>query len=101
MEHSDSACLMGMFTFGNRLSVPLQLQVLEPEHVPITYNTVANNDNSIRCGIEFDGLGQRVAYWMYRAYPDDTLLTPMSGAAGSLVPVRVPATEIIHLFRPL
>ena len=38
---------------------------------------------------------------MYRAHPDDALLTPMSSAGGSLVPVRVPATEIIHLFRHL
>lgn len=83
------------------LSVPLQLQVLEPEHVPITYNTVANNGNSIRCGIEFDNLGRRVAYWMYRAHPDDAMLTPMSGSGGSLIPVRVPAHEIVHLFRPL
>lgn len=85
----------------DNLSVPLQLQVLEPEHVPVTYNTVADNGNSIRCGIEFDSLGRRVAYWMYRSHPDDALLTPISGAGGSLVPVRVPATEIIHLFRPL
>ncbi|SFL93032.1 phage portal protein [Nitrosomonas communis] len=83
------------------LSVPLQLQVLEPEHVPITYNTVASNGNSIRCGIEFDSLGRRVAYWMYRSHPDDALLAPMSGAGGSLIPVRIPATEVIHLFRPL
>lgn len=83
------------------LSVPLQLQVLEPEHVPITYNTVASNGNSIRCGIEFDNLGRRVAYWMYRFHPDDALLAPMSGSGGDLIPVRVPAAEVIHLFRPL
>lgn len=85
----------------DNLSVPLQLQVLEPEHVPITYNTVANNGNSIRCGIEFDNLGRRVAYWMYRTHPDDALLAPMSGTGGDLIPVRVPATEVVHLFRPL
>jgi lambda family phage portal protein len=83
------------------LSVPLQLQVLEPEHVPITYNTVANNGNSIRCGIEFDSLGRRVAYWMYRSHPDDALLAPMSGSGSDLIPVRIPAAEVIHLFRPL
>lgn len=83
------------------LAVPLQLQVLEPEHVPVTYNAVADNGNAIRCGIEFDSLGRRVAYWMTRAHPHDALLTPMSGQGGNLVPVRVPASEVIHLFRPL
>ena len=83
------------------LVVPMQLQVLEPEHVPVTYNAVADNGNAIRCGIEFDGLGRRVAYWMYRSHPFDALLTPMSAAGGNLVPVRVPAEEVIHLFRVL
>jgi lambda family phage portal protein len=83
------------------LVVPMKLQVLEPEHVPVTYNAVADNGNAIRCGIEFDGLGRRVAYWMYRSHPFDALLTPMSGAGGNLVPVRVPAAEVIHLFRVL
>ena len=81
--------------------VPMQLQVLEPEHVPVTYNAVADNGNAIRCGIEFDSLGRRVAYWMYRSHPNDALLAPMSSQGGNLVPVRVPASEIIHLFRPL
>lgn len=83
------------------LVVPMQLQVLEPEHVPVTYNAVADNGNAIRCGIEFDSLGRRVAYWMYRSHPNDALLTPMSGQGGSLTPIRVPAVEVIHLFRPL
>ena len=84
----------------DNLTVPLQLQVLEPEHVPITYNTVSNNGNAIRCGIEFDSLGRRVAYWMYRSHPNDAMLAPMSGADERLL-MRVPASEVVHLFRPL
>jgi lambda family phage portal protein len=83
------------------LAVPMQVQVLEPEHVPVTYHAVADNGNTIRCGIEFDSLGRRVAYWMHRTHPNDALLTPMSGQGGNLLPVRVPAGEVIHLFRPL
>ena len=85
----------------DNLIVPMQLQVLEPEHVPITYNAVAENGNRIRCGIEFDSLGQRAAYWMYRAHPLDALASPMSSVDDNLIPVRVPASEVIHLFRPL
>ena len=44
------------------LAVALQLQVLEPEHLPVTLNTTVENGNVIRAGIEFDGLGRRVAY---------------------------------------
>ena len=58
----------------------------------------------IRAGIEFDKLGRRVAYHLYRSHPGDGALAPMSGTGGvvgGLDTVRVPASEIIHLFRPL
>ncbi len=81
------------------LSVPLQLQLLEPEHLPLTLNTEAPNGNRIRAGIEFDRLGRRVAYHLYRVHPEDGALSPAGSA--DMETVRVPATEIIHLFRPL
>jgi lambda family phage portal protein len=85
------------------LSVPLQLQLLEAEHCPLTMNTQTEAGNVIRAGIEFDGLGRRVAYHLTRAHPDDGAMSPMSGQGGvsSLDTVRIPAEEIIHLFRPL
>jgi lambda family phage portal protein len=74
--------------------------VLEPEHLPVTLNTQADNGNVIRAGIEFDALGRRVAYHLYRSHPEDGALSPMPGLGG-LQTVRVDAGEIIHLFRPL
>jgi len=82
------------------LPVALQLQVLESEHLPVTLNTQAENGNVIRAGIEFDSLGRRVAYRLYRSHPEDGVFAPMSGAGG-LQTVRVKADEILHLFRPL
>jgi len=82
------------------LAVALQIQVLEPEHLPVTLNRLADNGNVIRAGIEFDRLGRRVAYHLYRSHPEDGLLAPMSGGGG-METVRVPAAEIVHLFRPL
>ena len=82
------------------LPVALQLQVLEPEHLPVTLNTQAENGNVIRAGIEFDRLGRRVAYHLYRSHPEDGVFAPMSGAGG-LQTARVKADEILHLFRPL
>ena len=82
------------------LTVGLQLQLLEPEHLPTTMNQTLATGNVIRAGIEFDRLGRRVAYHLYRAHPEDGALAPMSGTGG-IDTVRVPAAEIIHLFRPL
>lgn len=82
------------------LAVPLQLQLLEPEHLPINLNTDLASGNVVRSGIEFDGLGRRVAYHLYRSHPDDGRLAPMSGQGG-MDTVRIDASEIIHLFRVL
>jgi lambda family phage portal protein len=82
------------------LAVALQLQVLEPEHLPATLNQELPSGNVIRAGIEFDRLGRRVAYHLYRSHPGDGALAPMSGTGG-MDTVRIPADEVIHLFRPL
>jgi len=80
------------------LPVPLQLQVIESEQCPANYYATASNGNQIRAGIEFDRIGRRVAYWMYRAHPGDV----MSGASTDpTMLVRVPADQVLHLFEPL
>lgn len=85
------------------LCVPLQLQILEAEHCPFTLNTQTEAGNVIRAGIEFDGMGRRVAYHLTRIHPEDGALSPMSGQGGMAMAdtMRVPADEIVHLFRPL
>ncbi|EPP2914045.1 TPA: phage portal protein, partial [Pseudomonas aeruginosa] len=79
------------------LAVPLQLQLLPAEFVPVEKNEVARNGNLIRAGIEFNALGKRVAYWMYRRHPGDSAVM----AAGYNQLVRVPASEVLHVFEPL
>ena len=58
----------------------------------------------VRSGIEFDNLGRRVAYHLYRSHPEDgpylSPIAPMSGQGG-MDTVRIDAKEIIHLFRVL
>ncbi|QDQ24940.1 phage portal protein [Chitinimonas arctica] len=75
------------------LAVPLQLQVLEPEFVPHTKHELTANGNVIRAGIEFNAIGQRAAYWMYRAHPGEGA-TPTS-AYNDLV--RIPADQVLHI----
>jgi len=74
------------------LSVPLQLQGLEPEHLPLSKTEATANGNIIRAGIEIDKIGQRQAYWLYRSHPGDSYTNP--GDDGSIV--RVPAQYVLH-----
>jgi lambda family phage portal protein len=76
------------------MAVPLQLQLLEPEFVPHEKNGT-NGANSIRAGIEFNPVGKRVAYWMYRHHPHDGQWN------GVNEPVRIPAEQVLHIFEPL
>src|SRR5690606_16528970 len=78
------------------LSVPLRVQVIEAEQCPTDLNTTASNGNRIRAGIEFNAIGKRVAYWMYREHPGD-----MNFLHDSHELVRIPANQIIHLFKPV
>jgi len=79
---------------GDGLTVPLQLQLIEPELVPIDYNVVAG-PRRIRAGIELDALGRRVAYHMYRSRPAEGMDVDTSQL------VRIPAERVIHLYDPL
>lgn len=78
------------------LSVPLQLQLLESEHLPYNKNETAANGNIIRCGIEFDKSGRRLAYHFYRNHPGDSTDPSNKGEI-----VRVPASEVLHVYKPV
>lgn len=80
---------------GDGLPVPVQVQLIESEQCPQHYNGMASNGNVIRQGIEFDRIGRRVAYWMYREHPGDHFR-----AVDGNELVRVPADQVLHLYRP-
>lgn len=75
------------------LSVPFQMQVLEPDHLDVFKDGPLSTGYMIQ-GIEFNKVGQRVAYWLYPEHPGGRL--GMGVASQSF---RVPASEIIHVYR--
>lgn len=81
--------------------IPLQVQLLSPEYVPHKLDADAwpglPRGNRIRSGIEFDRMGKRVAFWVYKEHPYDG----MSTSFNAMDFVRVPADEMIHIFEPL
>ncbi|MCJ2131470.1 phage portal protein [Methylobacterium sp. E-045] len=75
------------------LTVPLQLQLLEGDHCP---HLKTDATNRIRQGIQYDAIGKRTGYWLYREHPGDGVM-----ATGFGEPVEVPATDICHLYRAM
>lgn len=78
------------------LVVPLQLQMLPSEMLPLTRNETLASGNVIRQGIEFDRIGRRVAYHFLRRHPGDCTDPGLAGET-----VRIPASEIIHVMDPV
>lgn len=77
-------------------AVPLQLQLLAAEYVPLERNFKTRAGNIVRAGIEFNAVGKRVAYWMYATHPGD----PSASSYSYNVLHRIPASEVLHIFEP-
>lgn len=88
--------LRSMSPSRDRLLVPLQVQLLEADHLDLTYNDIAPNGNEIRHSIEWDKRGKKAAYWLWQDHPGENYLT-------SSLPtrVRVKKADIAHVFRGL
>lgn len=83
------------------LEVPMQIQLLEADMVPLmdadSWKGLPAN-HVIRSGIELNKRGRRVAYWVYKQHPGDKALD-----LGMLDPdalVRVAASEMCHIYEP-
>ncbi|MBF0095541.1 MAG: phage portal protein, partial [Alphaproteobacteria bacterium] len=75
--------------------LPLTINLLDREQVPMDLHRDIGGSARIRAGIEFDGSGRRVAYHCYANRPGDAL-GPLS-----LDTVRLPAGDVANLFQPL
>jgi lambda family phage portal protein len=81
------------FKINRNQAVPLQLQVLESEFLENT-TTLLPNGNRIVGGIELNPQSRRIAYHLHKNYPGDHAFE------GDEV-VRIPAKEILHIYKPL
>ena len=78
------------------LVVPLQVQMLPSEMLPLNHNAIDGNGNVIRQGIEFDRVGRRIAFHFLRRHPGDSTDPGLSGET-----VRVAASEVLHVIDPV
>jgi lambda family phage portal protein len=84
--------------FG-RDNIPYALEVIEADQIADDYSvSITPEGNTIKMGVELNQWNRPVAYWMYEYHPGDHhfVLKPKSTR-----PVRVLASEIVHLYRAL
>ena len=73
------------------LAVPVQFQVLEPEYLDESKDGPTRGGGKIIQGVEFDALGRRRFYWLYRDHPGGRHFRAESRP--------VPAEDIAHVYR--
>src|SRR5688500_17046737 len=76
--------------------LPLQLQVLEPDFIDTLKEGPTQNGGRIIQGVEFDALGRRAAFWLYKEHPGSSSLSMSSRFGASN---RIPATDVLHVFK--
>lgn len=70
------------------------VQILEADRLDINLNTVLDNGNRVRMGVEIDEWERPVAYWLLNDHPGDVLRRAEERYT------RLEATELIHTFDP-
>jgi lambda family phage portal protein len=76
------------------MNVPISLQLLEGDYID-TARSDFSSANNVRDGIEYDKSGKIIAYYLFENHPGAPVLT----IGSSYSSVRVPAEDIIHIFR--
>lgn len=74
------------------LPVPLQVQLIPTEYMPIAAWDRPANAKTV-CGMEYDAIGRRVAYWMYNRHPRELMATSARPEMR-----RVLAEDVLHSY---
>lgn len=78
------------------LAVPLQIQAIEGDQLPVSMTQRLSNGHEVVNGVEFNLIGQREAYHLYNRHPSDNLQ-----AASGLSMKSVPSNQIVHAYQLL
>lgn len=79
-----------------RSGINFQLQCLEADYLPLDKTEILENGHSVVSGVERNLIERPVAYWLYDFHPKE-----WNGRAnGSLLPRRVIAEDVVHIYMP-
>jgi lambda family phage portal protein len=77
----------------DKLPLPFQLQVLEADFLDTRKDGPLTDGGFILNGVEYNGLGRRVAYHLFREHPGNVATYRLPDSS------RVPAADVAHVYR--
>ena len=93
VESGEALIIKEAADASDGLPVPIRIRVLEPDYLDGSKDGTTEVGH-ISQGIEYDGRGRRIAYWIYRQHP---------GASGfgysTIESYRQTAEDVIHIYR--
>jgi lambda family phage portal protein len=95
IEAGESFARLRPRRLSDGLPVPLQIQLIPAEQLPLDYNQTAGG-TIVTQAIERNPIGARIAFWVYPEHPGDRTFGLQSLAG--LTPTRVSAADVTHLF---
>lgn len=76
----------------------IRIDIIEPDYIDLKKNEYLENGNQVRMGVEVDKWGKPIAYHVRERKIND-LYSSLDYISGELK--RIPADEIIHVFKPI
>lgn len=78
------------------LAVPLQVQLLEGDFLPVEKTERLPNGDEIINGVQFNQIGKKLGYHLYGSHPGE-----YGSGLGSSMTRFVPADQVVHAFKSL
>lgn len=102
VESGEALVLRSVARSSDGLAIPTRIRVLEPDYLD-TYKdgVIGPGGGPIIQGIELDGEGRRVAYWLYPEHPGASGVAAVRSRMVRSASVRVPAEDVIHVYEVL
>lgn len=102
VESGEALVLRSVARSRDRLAIPTRIRVLEPDYLDTYMDGITGpGGGPIIQGIELDGEGRRVAYWLYPEHPGSRGFATSRARAIRGSSVRVPAENVIHVYEVL
>lgn len=98
VESGEALVVRELADMRDGLPVPMRIRVLEPDYLDSLKEGELSNGNLVQQGIEFDGRGRRVAYWLFERHPGS--VRALGGGSVHLsASRRIPATDVLHVYQ--